>query len=785
MKSQSLRQRKKRVRFADENNENLKNGEVASPFSKPFDRSVERGSFASPAPLAESDKSPSKKTKRSPPKADPVAEKIESNLDVPNSSTEPQPLLKSLVGTDSPPSTEAISTSSTTSSDTPAIVPVLSEIASLVCEPPQGSVNLCDQGPLPQSESGDTSLASLEKLFRPFKSPVILKPVVFDDRYGAPPPPLLTRPTKTLGCRRLRPPRPLHSPSMPDAFVLYMPEIQPSHTDLLKRQKVPIVVDPILSKCLRPHQKEGVRFMFECLSGLRNPEYTGCILADDMGLGKTLQAITVLWTLLRQGFDGYPIIRKAIIVCPCSLVSNWLKEMYKWGIPIQAVAVDKPTRAECQKCIEDYQTCASIQVMIISYETFRINSTSLQDCQVGLLICDEGHRLKNADNQTTQCIAALNTKRRLVITGTPLQNNLSEFYSMVNFCNQGILGSSSDFHNKYEVPILQARDMNSTEEKKKLAAERLDELFQIMNVFLLRRTAASILTKHLPPKVEQIIFCKVTDLQKQLYDAVLSSKSAKRAIQGERSQALPTILTLRRLCNHPKLIYQDTKDNDYTSAFSAAFKKNPSDPIHSGKMTILANMLKYIKEKTTDKILLVSNFTETLDYIQEYLKSMKYCFIRLDGTTKVSQRQRLVDRFNDPAGKEFVFLLSSKAGGCGLNLVGACRLVLYDSDWNPANDAQVLARVWRDGQKKDVWIYRLLSTGTLEEKIYQRQVFKEGLQTSIVSEQRKSEDDKEYDMDNLRALFQPLKETTLSETHDKLCCPCGGNAAGRRRVLFK
>eukprot|EP00002_Diphylleia_rotans_P029427 TRINITY_DN5995_c0_g1_i6.p1 TRINITY_DN5995_c0_g1~~TRINITY_DN5995_c0_g1_i6.p1 ORF type:complete len:203 (+),score=38.09 TRINITY_DN5995_c0_g1_i6:409-1017(+) len=202
-------------------------------------------------------------------------------------------------------------------------------------------------------------------------------------------------------------------------------------------------------------------------------------------------------------------------------------------------------------------------------------------------------------------------------------------------------------------------------------------------------------------------------------------------------------------------------------------------------MTILANMLKYIKEKTTDKILLVSNFTETLDYIQEYLKSMKYCFIRLDGTTKVSQRQRLVDRFNDPAGKEFVFLLSSKAGGCGLNLVGACRLVLYDSDWNPANDAQVLARVWRDGQKKDVWIYRLLSTGTLEEKIYQRQVFKEGLQTSIVSEQRKSEDDKEYDMDNLRALFQPLKETTLSETHDKLCCPCGGNAAGRRRVLFK
>lgn len=191
----------------------------------------------------------------------------------------------------------------------------------------------------------------------------------------------------------------------------------------------------------------------------------------------------------------------------------------------------------------------------------------------------------------------------------------------------------------------------------------------------------------------------------------------------------------------------------------------------SGKMHVLARLLAHLHLRTDDRIVLVSNYTQTLDLFSQLCRERRYPHIRLDGTTSISKRQKLVNRFNDPSKDEFVFLLSSKAGGCGLNLIGGNRLVLFDPDWNPANDKQAAARVWRDGQKKRVYIYRFLSTGTIEEKVYQRQMSKEGLQKVIQHEQNDSLAAQEncLSTEDLRDLFT-FQENVRSEIHEKMNC---------------
>ncbi|XP_048452109.1 DNA repair and recombination protein RAD54B-like [Rhincodon typus] len=194
----------------------------------------------------------------------------------------------------------------------------------------------------------------------------------------------------------------------------------------------------------------------------------------------------------------------------------------------------------------------------------------------------------------------------------------------------------------------------------------------------------------------------------------------------------------------------------------------------SGKLQVLIDLLASIHEQNSaERVVLVSNYTQTLDILQEMCKRFGYSYTRLDGQTAVSQRQKIVDSFNSKHGQSFIFLLSSKAGGVGLNLIGASRLVLYDIDWNPANDVQAMARVWRDGQKRPVHIYRLLTTGTIEEKIYQRQVSKQSLSGTVVDLKKKSEH-ASFSLEELRNLFQ-LEEDSNCLTHDLLYCNCLGN----------
>ncbi|XP_062221914.1 DNA repair and recombination protein RAD54 [Phragmites australis] len=553
-----------------------------------------------------------------------------------------------------------------------------------------------------------------------------------------------------------------------------------------------IEVDHLLVRYLRPHQREGVQFMFDCVSGsLSGDGISGCILADDMGLGKTLQSITLLYTLLCQGFDGKPMVKRAVIVTPTSLVSNWESEIFKWlKGKVQLLALCESTRADVLSGIESFlKPLSRLQVLIISYETFRMHSSKFErpgSCD--LLICDEAHRLKNDQTLTNKALAALPCTRRILLSGTPMQNDLEEFFSMVNFTNPGVLGDASYFRRYYEAPIICGREPTASAEEKKLGSERSAELSAKVNQFILRRTNA-LLSNHLPPKIVEVVCCKLTPLQTTLYNHFIHSKNVKRLISEEAKQSkiLAYITALKKLCNHPKLIYDTVKSNSSDgSGFDDCLRFFPQELFSgrsgswtggggmwvelSGKMHVLARLLGHLRQKTDDRIVLVSNYTQTLDLFVQLCRERRYPYVRLDGATSINKRQKLVNQFNDLSRDEFVFLLSSKAGGCGLNLVGGNRLVLFDPDWNPANDKQAAARVWRDGQKKRVYIYRFLSTGTIEEKVFQRQMSKEGLQKVIQQEQTDNKmQGSSLSTEDLRDLFT-FHEQVRSEIHENLKC---------------
>ncbi|GAB5353445.1 hypothetical protein AAMO2058_000037000 [Amorphochlora amoebiformis] len=542
-----------------------------------------------------------------------------------------------------------------------------------------------------------------------------------------------------------------------------------------------IEVEDILCKWLRPHQRDGVQFCVQCVLGQNDFNGCGVILADDMGLGKTLQAITVLYTLLRQGIEkGKPTVSRAVVVCPTSLVGNWQNELGKWlKGKIQCIAVTQSGPAKVEAAISDFLSPhVKANVLILSYDTFRRYAERFNsESACGLLICDEAHRLKNAKTATYKTLNQLHCKRRILLSGTPMQNDLDEFFAMVNFTNPEVLGDRKEFRKYYEIPILAGREPDCLEEDEKVGLERSSELSAIVNQFILRRTNV-LLSKHLPPKVIQVVCCRPTSLQERLYKFFINQKSVKQMVkEGEKrlSRVLPLINNIKRLCNHPKLIWGSLKEKNTKSQLrgcqrifeqEAAFLRNPGHPRFSGKMEVLDRLLCMVKKETDDRVVLVSNYTQTLDVFEDMCKIRKWGFIRLDGSIQVKNRSKLVKQLDDKSNNKFLFLLSSKAGGCGLNLVGANRLVLFDPDWNPAVDKQAAARVWRDGQTKRCFVYRFLTTGTIEEKVYQRQLSKEGLQGVLAG----AATDAGVSMKDLRDLF--TLTNTPSNTHDTVDCSC-------------
>jgi DNA repair and recombination protein RAD54B len=343
-------------------------------------------------------------------------------------------------------------------------------------------------------------------------------------------------------------PVPRHDPDAANALVMKRPNRVPKG-----KQIVDVVLDPILGKHLREHQREGVKFLYECVMGLRGFDGEGCILADEMGLGKTLQTIALLWTLLKQNpiHGDPPVIKKALIVCPVTLINNWQKEFRKWlgneriGV---FVADGKKTR------LTDFTMGKSYNVMIIGYERLRTVAEDLtKGSGIDIVIADEGHRLKTVQNKSALAIQSLNTPKRVILSGTPIQNDLSEFFSMVNFVNDGLVGTYKAFMKNFEAPIVRSRQPNAVTKDIELGEARGEELAETTSPFILRRTA-DILSNYLPPKSEYVLFCNPTPVQANIYRHVVSSPMFQYAtahhcsMRRRRLPISPPIPHLSRIC---------------------------------------------------------------------------------------------------------------------------------------------------------------------------------------------------------------------------------------------
>ena len=575
-------------------------------------------------------------------------------------------------------------------------------------------------------------------------------------------------------------PTPRHDPTAPKALVMERPKIAPKG-----KQIADVVIDPLLTQHLREHQREGVKFMYECVMGMRNFDGEGAILADEMGLGKTLQTIALLWTLLKQNpihEESIPnpfVIRKALIVCPVTLINNWRREFCKW---LGADRIGVYVFDDSKKRITDFTKGKSFHVMIIGYEKLRTVVEELKKGHgIDIVIADEGHRLKTAKNKSAQAIKSLNTPRRVILSGTPIQNDLSEFYMMVDFVNPDLLGSIKTFTKEFEGPIVKSRQPGASKKDVEKGEARSEELASLTSMFILRRTA-DILSKYLPPKTEYVLLCRPTTAQASTYQHVLACPAFQAAL-GNSETSLQLITVLRKVCNSPFLLNGKAPSDPSSSAPVSPLTASLLSSIPpqllctnagSTKLRVLDQLLYTLRTTTSEKIILVSNYTSTLDLLSTLLTSLSHPFLRLDGSTPSSKRQGLVDDFNrSPASACFAFLLSAKSGGVGLNLVGASRLVLFDIDWNPATDLQAMARIHRDGQKRPCVIYRFLMAGGLDEKIWQRQITKLGLASNVMDQKGGNSS---FTREELRDLFRLDKGLTC-QTHDLLGCACGGQGS--------
>jgi DNA repair and recombination RAD54-like protein len=534
----------------------------------------------------------------------------------------------------------------------------------------------------------------------------------------------------------------------------------------------PVTVDKMFSRVLRPHQIEGIKFLYGCLMGLSGPPGTeGCILADDMGLGKTLQSITVMWTLLNTNVRGIsaPAVRRTMVLCPASLVKNWSSEIQKWTRnKCDHVTVAESTRDRIIGQFTNFRYSQSSKVLVCSYEAFRLHGKIVKDCHIDLLICDEAHRLKNDKTKLSVCISKIEAKKRLLLTGTPIQNDISEFFSMISLALPGLC--MEDFNKRFALPIHKAREPGATDKQITAGQTALSELSELSNRFILRRTN-TLLSKHLPKKHLLILFCDLTPTQRKIYTSV-----ADWLLNGKNdlsNRALRATQLMMKICCHPSLL--DRSGEPFINSEPLPGSEKDNFAISSKLMVLRMLLMNFRIEQ--DKCVVISTYTSCLEIVKQLCQSLGIRSVGLDGSVNISRRHQLVTLFNEQSGDgtPAVFLLSSKAGGCGINLIGANRLVMLDADWNPATDKQAMARVWREGQKKVCWIYRLFSTGSIEEKILQRQINKNGLSSSLVATTGQIEVKQGLARSEMKKLFCLKPVGIASDTHEVLQCKeCSG-----------
>ena len=528
--------------------------------------------------------------------------------------------------------------------------------------------------------------------------------------------------------------------------------------------KVPAVV----AQYLRPHQRDGVKFLFDCVSGqVQYPDgkiRTGVILADDMGLGKTLQTLSLCYTLLQTPNTDMKIGR-IVVVCPCSLVGNWANEFDKWinkrvltkKEKIDVRAVTEGQRLVTERAIDQFLfPTKPYDVLILSYDALRLNiDRFVRGIPVDVLVADEAQRLKGSKTQLAGALRQFKVAKRILLTGTPLQNDLEEFRALADVANPiGVFGSESEFRKNFIGPITAAREPDASSTTKLRGSQQQKVLADLARRFVLRREN-TLNAVHLPPKLVQVLCCRMPDIQAAAYRSIIDDKHLQHALNGKQTDVLVYINKLLKICNHPALTTSEEKDLK---------KLTETD---SAKLFVLVRLMREMRRRRDgERIVIVANATSILDVVAAICDREGWPWCLLDGGTPTKKRKELNESFNDPASNSFAFLLSSTAGGCGLNLIGGNRLVLLDQSWNPATDKQAAARCWRDGNQRKNYVYRLVTTGSIEEKIFQRQLQKNGLANVVEDKDQLAA----FKTKDLKQLFLQTDPTSRSDTHDRLNC---------------
>lgn len=518
------------------------------------------------------------------------------------------------------------------------------------------------------------------------------------------------------------------------------------------------------------YQKTGVRWLWELYS-----QQVGGIIGDEMGLGKTIQVIAFLAGL----HYSKKITRPIIIVVPATLLSQWVKEFHTWWPAFRVsilhtsgsgmINVGREAQREDDLLAETYaarrgkpmnRTFKAAQkivdrvindghVLVTTYAGLQSYAELLIPVDWEYAVLDEGHKIRNPNAAITIYCKELRTANRVILSGTPMQNNLVELWSLFDFIFPMRLGTLVNFRNQFEIPIKQGGYANASNLQVQTAARCAETLKDTISPYLLQRFKIDV-AADLPKKTEQVLFCKLTKPQRRAYEEFLESDDMKSILNGRRN-TLYGVDILRKICNHPDL--QDHKK------LSVKLGYNYGSAAKSGKMIIVKELLDVWK-KGGHKTLLFAQHRIMLDILEKYVKGLNGVhYRRMDGATPISTRQDLVNEFNNNPDIH-VFLLTTKVGGLGVNLTGADRVIIYDPDWNPSTDIQARERAWRLGQKREVQIFRLMVAGTIEEKVFHRQIFKQFLTNKILKDPKQRQTFQFKDLHDLFTLGEANEEVT-------------------------
>ena len=533
------------------------------------------------------------------------------------------------------------------------------------------------------------------------------------------------------------------------------------------------IIPASIAQYLRDYQVEGVAFLHELFVYQR-----GGILGDDMGLGKTVQVAAFLTTAFGKTGDERDdkrmrTMRKAgpgvwyprvLIVCPGSLIENWKNELNRWGW----WHVDKYHGLQRER--DDVLAAAKagmLEVMITTYTTYRMHSSDINMVQWDCVVADECHQLKEPTSATTQSMNQVNSLCRIGLTGTAIQNKYEELWTLLNWTNPGVFGPLFTWISSICEPLKYGQSHDATYHQLKIGRETAKRLtYNLLPPFFLRRMK-SLIAHQLPKKTDKVVFCALSDIQKDAYERFLDSemvdflrtafdecdcgsdksrggccyKTIPDSDTSWKALVFPIIMTLQKLSNHLALMIPQTTDPRekqerdiemlqimVPERWEELYRNRDSilslsNPEFCGKWKVLKKLLAHWHQ-SGDKVLIFSHSVKLLKMLEHLFNSTSYNVSFLSGSMPLEDRQKTVDEFNsDP--NQFVFLISTKAGGVGLNITSANKVVIFDPNWNPSYDLQAQDRAYRIGQLRDVQVYRLVSAGTVEEIVYARQIYKQ------------------------------------------------------------